>query len=498
MRKGVLSSTFERWPWIALALGSFTLRFLYFGHPAEVVFDESLIGDFFARYFSGDFYLDVHPPHLKMLYAALAGMLGFEGTFPAFEQAYPGIYHLGPRAFVCLCGALSPLLVAKVSLQLGARRTLAFAAGWALALDGAHLAESRLILNDGVMLFFGLAGWASFGSWRARGSHSMMALSIFCLSVASSIKWTGLSFCAPILMLLAFEATAESVQRRRAAVQARKPSRRAKRAARRSGEIQGSAQPPAPTVLDGKLGRNLRYAVGLIAFMPAWHFAGYELHFRLLPNAGPGTSFMSPEFNARLKGSRESVSGIPPLGDIEAVIETQAKMAYFAARVGSHPYSSSWLGWPLGLRGIYFWHDRAAGDMSRIYMLPNLVVWWSVALGMAWLLAEQTLQWLRWALKRAGPAPSLKKLWIGASFLALWLPYAFIGRIMFLYHYLPALALGLCALAFYASELKHADRLAIGWVVACAAMFLWMAPLGYGLPLSAEAFDMRMLFPTWP
>ncbi|KAF9988788.1 hypothetical protein BGZ75_008523 [Mortierella antarctica] len=49
--------------------------------PAAVVFDEQHFGGFVADYLKGEFFMDIHPPLGKMLYAAVAYMLGFNGNF---------------------------------------------------------------------------------------------------------------------------------------------------------------------------------------------------------------------------------------------------------------------------------------------------------------------------------------------------------------------------------------------------------------------------------
>ncbi|KAG0330772.1 hypothetical protein BG000_011467 [Podila horticola] len=49
--------------------------------PSAVVHDEQHFGGFAADYIKGEFYMDVHPPLGKMLFAAVAYFLGFDGKF---------------------------------------------------------------------------------------------------------------------------------------------------------------------------------------------------------------------------------------------------------------------------------------------------------------------------------------------------------------------------------------------------------------------------------
>ncbi|KAF9166043.1 hypothetical protein DFQ26_008797 [Actinomortierella ambigua] len=49
--------------------------------PGAVVFDEQHFGGFTVDYMRGEFFLDVHPPLGKMLFALVAYLLGFDGNF---------------------------------------------------------------------------------------------------------------------------------------------------------------------------------------------------------------------------------------------------------------------------------------------------------------------------------------------------------------------------------------------------------------------------------
>lgn len=332
--------------WIMLAIGSALLRFVRWGYPDQVTFDEVLIGHFLSHYFSGAHYFDIHPPHMKLWYALLLKCGGFNPGnlgFPKVESVYPGSYYLWARGFVAMCGVAVPLLASWIAMALGARRAWGFAIGAALAMDGALIVESRFMLNDMPMLCFGLAGWAAFLKWREVGGAKWLALGCLGLAAAGSVKWTGLAFSIPVGLALVWGMLSSNQKR-----------------------------------------LNAWALCALIGGTLAWHMAGYAIHFSLLDKSGPGNSYMSSAFNARFAGPADKAKGVQPLSLISAVGELHYKMVFYADKVGPHPYSSSWLSWPVGYRGIYVWNNRAAGTViERIYMLPNLVLWWCVALAMA-------------------------------------------------------------------------------------------------------------------
>ena len=73
-----------------------------------------------------------------------------------------------------------------------------------------------------------------------------------------------------------------------------------------------------------------------------------------------------------------------------------------------------------------------------------------------------------------------------------------IKRVMFIYHYLPALGFALLALGLLLDRSgRHARRIGAVLLVLAAAAFVWFAPISYGLPITHPQFDARMWIDTW-
>lgn len=448
-------------PWIALFTIALALRAWRLDFPNEVAFDESLVGRFSSHYFSGEYYFDIHPPHLKLLYAFLAWLGGMPAGygFPAPETAYPSSFYVWMRLFPALCGAGLPLAIAGLARQLGAPRLWALAAGWAAALDSALITESRLILNDIPLLFFGCLGWLLFARWRQSRAHASLALAALFLAIAASIKWTGLAFSAPPLALLAWEF-------------AKSPSRRAVFA-----------------------------AAALLGASLAWQAAGYALHFQLLtqPARDNVQTYLGADVAEGLYGDKRPDSLLVRSALIaSASLELNVQMARSASLVGPHPYSSRWISWPAGWRGIYFWNDRAPSNASRIYMLPNLAVWWIGAFGAAYLIITLAPRLIGAATGRSRSPIDPVEAALAFAFLIHWLPFALIERPMFLYHYFPSLIVSLIICARLGGNIPRSRPFAFAWLALCAALFLWMAPLTYGLPLDEAGLAARMILSSWP
>jgi dolichyl-phosphate-mannose-protein mannosyltransferase len=144
-----------------------------------------------------------------------------------------------------------------------------------------------------------------------------------------------------------------------------------------------------------------------------------------------------------------------------------------------HPYASQWWSWPFLLRPILYWKEidlLAIPDagVASIRALGNPIIWWGVVVSI--LLAAID------AVRRKSMVPGF--LVSGyALYLAMWIP---IGRYKFIYYYLPALYLGLLALAALLDECWWGN--AEAWEQ--AALLLVLLPslvLGLGVSLGSGA-----------
>ena len=80
-----------------------------------------------------------------------------------------------------------------------------------------------------------------------------------------------------------------------------------------------------------------------------------------------------------------------------------------------------------------------------------------------------------------------------------WLPWIFTPRLMFLYHYLPALpflsiALGISLATMYKTKFRI---LAFVLLLVFVATFFYFYPISSGLPINPSAIDKYMWLSTW-
>jgi dolichyl-phosphate-mannose--protein O-mannosyl transferase len=117
---------------------------------------------------------------------------------------------------------------------------------------------------------------------------------------------------------------------------------------------------------------------------------------------------------------------------ISDVINQGARLyGYHSTETTPHPYASKWYTWPLGLTPIFYDYN---GENDIIYLFPNYV------LAYVSVIALVLTAYVGFKKK------DRYSTYILLAWLSLFLPYAFISRPMFLYHYLPASIFALLAI----------------------------------------------------
>jgi dolichyl-phosphate-mannose-protein mannosyltransferase len=426
----------------ALTILALITRFWGLLSPREVVWDEVHYERFAGAYFTGNYYLDVHPPLGKLMFAAIAKLMGVSGAVLAKVQPTPSL-----RVLPALAGTLVIPVVYLLLRELGSgRRTAAFGA-MLLLVDNAILVESRFIWPDMVLLFFGMLAVLAYALARHSSGPARwmwIATAAAACGVAVSIKWTGLSALGLIAVVWALESWRDRSDGR--------------------GRILGEA--------------------ALLAVIPSMIYVGaFAVHFALLPYGSQTQAH--PSFVKSFISLNQQMQG-----------------ANAAMATDSHPGASKWYTWPIAKHGIGYWQqtDAAAGTERWIMLIANPFVWWGALFGAAAVIVALVRK-----AKSLEPRRQVLTV-LGAGYLCNFLPFALIPRPMFLYHYLFALtysvlfvAVGIGALAgwdgddsaFWIFPSAKSRRVFVGIACATTAMFLYLIPLAYGLPLSKEGLAHR-------
>jgi Gpi18-like mannosyltransferase len=165
-------------------------------------------------------------------------------------------------------------------------------------------------------------------------------------------------------------------------------------------------------------------------------------------------------------------------------IEMQKQMWWYHTGLkATHPYSSPWWSWPLMMRPVYLYTKEVAKEtVSRIYAMGNPIVFW---FGLVSVIISTILSYLE-RNKKLGL--------IVFGYLVFFVPWAISPRIMFLYHYLPAIPFLSIATAYV---LKKYPKLILPFFVFSLLFFVYFLPHLIGLPIPEGLDKNYYWFSSW-
>jgi dolichyl-phosphate-mannose--protein O-mannosyl transferase len=169
---------------------------------------------------------------------------------------------------------------------------------------------------------------------------------------------------------------------------------------------------------------------------------------------------------------------------------------YHADLRATHPYFSKWYTWPWLYRPTWYYFKQDSGVVRGIVAIGNPALWWLSVPVSIWALVE--------GLRHRDP----RRLFTGAGFFALYLPWGVSPRTLNYSHYLfeaipyACLTLGMILDRLWEGPARPGAR---GYVLLVALMLLFFLPFLVALPVPADwyYYDLRngvrpwTWFPTW-
>jgi len=446
----------EKYLIIFITVISLITHFSFFGHPNEVVFDEVHFGKFVSGYLTHTYFFDIHPPLGKLIIAGAAKIASFTPifNFGTIGEKYANTDYLVLRFLPTLAGALLAPIIYLLSRQLKFSKRVSAMAGIFVAFENALLVQSRFILLDAFLLLFGFCAILFFLKFKDENRFpGYLLLSGIFSGLAGSIKWTGFGFLGLILIFYFID-----------------------------------------WIKNNRKLKNALMGIFFLAIVPLLIYSlVFGIHFLLLTNSGTGDAFHSPEFQKTLHGSRyENDENVQPMNMFNKLIELNISL--FTSNQGltaSHPYSSSWYTWPFMARPIFFWQGSEASSTQRIYSIGNPFVWWFGTFAVIACLFGL----IKNLIKRNFEKIDSTTIFLLVGYFINFLPFIFIGRVMFIYHYLPALVFSILIVA---NKIEKTDKsLSVPLALGAMLIFLLFCPLSYGLSINQEYINLITWLKSW-
>ena len=520
------------------------------GHPYQspngYIFDEVYFAQDSCKDLVGIDYLDPEPPLAKLVIAA--GIV-VAGTFMHYDKGahvaadkrcetvgtLSGYGTWGWRLTSLVFGTLLIPMIYLLALRLWPDRFFATSAALLMNFDGMSFVQSRIAMIDVVALFLLLLVYWVYHLQRdattSRQWTRRMLLLGLCVGLAVSAKWTTLAAWGTIILFSAGTVVLRYVRVSGAGgwtwgdvSDASEPGSAAPPAAR------PGARPKDPMM-------RLALWVTVLVFIPVVVYFFSYLRYASIPHNVPNpqtpaavaaqhnspapTASQSPNLPADCDFSGYITSApAVALGRVGPVwLPTSFNFAqyvqqiydhdrwaykYHACLTATHPYGSPWYSWPFLLRPVaYYYQDNLGLDASgtgqlraEVFNLGNPAIWWFSIPALIYC-AMVALR------ERSYPAAL-----IVVAFLAAWLPFSRVNRVMFLYHMFGALPFMMLAVAFAVARLRRLQgriqvlsfelpavtgtHLALGYLGLVVLLFVFFYPLWTGLPISEPAWMHRI------
>lgn len=192
------------------------------------------------------------------------------------------------------------------------------------------------------------------------------------------------------------------------------------------------------------------------------------------------------------------------------VLNLQEQMwIYQSTLKATHPFQSLWYTWPLMFNPftsayygghVVLWLQEAYllnGQVSTISLLGNPALWWT---GFA-IIAGLTISYVpKFFSKKFDLKANVAVVFILVYFFFQWLPYIFITRITFIYHFYSNVPFLCLAVAFMVDRYwssKYMKIIAIAYFALTIALFVMFYPVISGVPTTIPTINSLTWIKSW-
>lgn len=424
--------------------------------------------------------------HARSAYEILNGLYTYENTHPPLGKILiaAGVTVFGMNPFGWrIVGTLLGIAMVPF-IYLFARRITSSALGAALScvlftFDFMHFTQTRIATIDVyitffvILMYYFMYCYSQLNFYDTPLWRTLLPLGAcgICMGLGIAAKWTGV-YAGGGLAVIFFMALSRRYREYRFSCQAQKEQGEAAiQESAHSLQTHGNEyQPISPQLI-----RSLFFLCTKITILFCTVF------FVLIPAGIYLLSYLP---------FRDYTSN----GLFLRMLNNQSTMfRYHSNLEAAHAYSSPWYQWPLMVRPIWYFSGQPGGSLREgISAFGNPLVWW------AGIPAFFYTVWL-WVRDRDRTAAFLT-----VGYLAQYLPWFFVTRITFIYHYFPSVVFVVLMIAYSLMKLrKHLSnrRFLLGITLYGAAvfgLFLLFYPVLSGQPVDAAFVDRWLRwFDSW-
>lgn len=165
---------------------------------------------------------------------------------------------------------------------------------------------------------------------------------------------------------------------------------------------------------------------------------------------------------------------------------------YHSDLVATHPFQTLWYEWPFMVKPIWYaWNESYSniGAVSSISCFGSPMVWWGGLIAM--------ITTLIFAIKNKD-----KTAWfIVIGYLSVYLPWIYITRITFIYHYYPAVIFLVLSLSYVGNKIykswKYGKHVILLYTMVSFLLFVYFYPILSGSWTTKEYLKKLQWLPTW-
>lgn len=176
--------------------------------------------------------------------------------------------------------------------------------------------------------------------------------------------------------------------------------------------------------------------------------------------------------------------------NIDSFVKQQQDMYNYHSKLqDDHFFSSKWYTWPISYKPVWL-HEatRATDTKETISGIGNIFIWYLGIVSYIFLIVRMIMK------KDKNSFPLL------VAILSLWLPYVFIGRVMFLYHYFPVIPFMILSVVYFLKEITEKYKLGFLiplYLVPVILFFIVYYPVISGMEVPINYIEALKLLPSW-